>query len=78
MTRASKTRDSPEKSTKPSALRMAKQKYEYSELAKVSLTACDSHNVYGIIIDAAFPHKISEEKYVCSVKIIDPSLHSKT
>lgn len=42
------------------------------------MTASDSHNVYGIIIDAAFPHKVSEDKYVCSLKIVDPSLHCKT
>ena len=51
------------------------QKYEYTELAKVSLTASDSHNVYGIIIDSTFPHKVSADKYVCSLKIIDPTLH---
>jgi hypothetical protein len=53
------------------------QKYEYTELAKVSLTASTDHNVYGIIIDATFPHKVSADKYVCSLKIVDPSLHSK-
>jgi hypothetical protein len=53
------------------------QKYEYTELAKVSLTASDAHNVYGIIIDATFPHKVSADKYVCSLKIVDPTLHSK-
>jgi hypothetical protein len=53
------------------------QKYTYEELAKVSLTASDLHNVYGVIIDATFPHKVSAEKYVVSLKIVDPSLHSK-
>lgn len=43
----------------------------------MSLTASDAHNVYGIIIDATFPHKVSADKYVCSLKIIDPTLHSK-
>lgn len=58
-------------------LRSLRQKYEYTELGKVSLTASDAHNVYGIVIDAAFPHKCSDEKYVCSLKIVDPSLHSR-
>ena len=53
------------------------QKYEYTELAKVPLSSSDSHNVYGIIIDATFPHKVSADKYVCSLKIVDPTLHSK-
>ena len=53
------------------------QKYEYTELAKVSLTSSEPVNVYGIIIDATFPHKISTDKYITSIKIVDPSLHSK-
>lgn len=60
-----------------SAPKVKGQKYEYTELAKVSLTASDTHNVYGIIIDATFPHKVSADKYVCSLKIVDPTLHSK-
>lgn len=44
----------------------------------MSLTALDSHNIYGVVIDASFPHKVSEDRYVCSLKIIDPSLNSKS
>lgn len=54
------------------------QKYEYTELQKVSLTSSDKHNVYGVVIDATFPHKVSKDHYVCSLKIIDPTLHSKS
>ena len=53
------------------------QRYEYTELAKVSLTSSDKHNVYGVVIDATFPHKVNQDKYVTSLKIIDPSLHAK-
>ena len=63
--------------TPTKAAKVKGQKYEYTELAKVSLAASDSHNVYGIIIDATFPHKVSQDKYVCSLKIIDPTLHYK-
>ena len=52
------------------------QKYEYTELNKVSLTSTDTHNVYGVIIDASFPNKINSQNYVCSLKIVDPSVHS--
>ena len=52
------------------------QKYEYTDLNKVSLTSTDTHNVYGVIIDASFPNKVNSEKYVCSLKIVDPSVHS--
>jgi hypothetical protein len=74
--RAGKKSSTPTKS----APKSKDQKYEYTELAKVSLTASTDHNVYGIIIDATFPHKVSSDKgdkYVCSLKIVDPSLHSK-
>jgi len=53
------------------------QKYEYTELAKVSLTVSDKVNVYGVIIDATFPYKVSDSLYIVSLKIVDPSLHSK-
>jgi len=71
--RAAKKSSTPIKS----AVKAKGQKYEYTELAKVSLTASEDHNVYGIIIDATFPYKVSADRYVCSLKIVDPSLHSK-
>ncbi len=33
---------------------------------------------YAAIIDASFPHKASKDKFVCSLKIVDPSLHIKS
>ena len=65
------------KSATPTKVAKTTQKYEYTELAKVSLTSTDLHNVYGVIIDATFPHKVNSEKYICSLKIVDPSLHQK-
>jgi len=66
------------KSATPTKVASSKsQKYEYTELAKVSLTSTDLHNVYGVIVDATFPHKVNQEKYVSSLKIIDPSLYQK-
>lgn len=53
------------------------QKYEYTELAKVSLTSQDTVNIYGVIVDASFPHKVSSSRYVVSLKIVDPTLHYK-
>jgi len=73
--RAAKKSSTPTKSAP--AAKSKGQKYEYTELSKVSLTSADFHNVYGIIIDATFPHKVSADKYVCSLKIVDPSFHSK-
>jgi hypothetical protein len=47
------------KSATPTKVAKTTQKYEYTELAKVSLTSTDPHNVYGVIIDATFPHKVN-------------------
>ena len=59
------------------AVKAKGQRYEYTELAKVSLTASDPVHVYGVIIDATFPYKVTNDKYITSLKIVDPSLHSK-
>jgi hypothetical protein len=65
------------KKAAPAKVAAKGQKYEYTELKEVSLTSNDNHNVYGVVIDATFPYKINQERYVCSLKIIDPSLHYK-
>jgi len=71
----------PAKATKKTATTKAvagkTQRYEYTELAKVSLASSDAHNVYGVVVDASFPYKQSTDLYICSLKIVDPSLHSK-
>ena len=53
------------------------QMYEYTELARVPLTASDPVHVYGVVIDASFPYKVTENRYITTLKIVDPSLHSK-
>jgi len=62
-----------------SAAKKAKggSKYEYADLAKASLSTTDAQNVYGVIIDASFPYKQNDKLYVCSLKIVDPSLSGK-
>ena len=52
------------------------QRYDYTELAKASLTSSDPQHVYGVIVDATFPYKVNQERYVCSLKIVDPSLNA--
>jgi len=59
------------------AVKAKGQTYEYTELAKVSLTGTDAVNVYGVIIDATFPYKVTNDLYITTLKIVDPSLHSK-
>lgn len=67
------------KSTTPSksAPKTKGQRYEYTELGKVSVTSSDTHHVYGVIVDATFPYKTNNEKFICSLKIVDPSLNGK-
>jgi hypothetical protein len=60
----------------PVAKNRKTQMFEYSELNKISLTSTSSFNLYGVIIDATFPHKVGGG-YICSLKIIDPSLHQE-
>ena len=50
------------------------QRYDYTELAKASLTSSDPQHVYGVIVDATFPYKVNSELYICSLKIADSSL----
>lgn len=61
---------------RPVASKQAQTKYEYVELSKASLAASDPCNFYGVIIDASFPYK-REKFFVCSLKVIDPTLNPK-
>lgn len=67
------------KSTTPSksAPKTKGQRYDYEELGKVSVTSSDTHHVYGVIVDATFPYKTNNDKFICSLKIVDPSLNGK-
>jgi Telomeric single stranded DNA binding POT1/CDC13 len=47
-------------------------------LNKASLTSNEYSNFYGVVIDATFPYKTNQERYICSLKIVDPSLYLKT
>ena len=54
------------------------QRYDYTELAKASLTSNDYNHVYGVIVDATFPYKVNQSLYVCSLKIADSSLNASS
>ena len=56
----------------------ASSKYDYTELSKASLTNDTPCNFYGVIVDATFPYQVNAEKmFVCSLKVVDPSLNNK-
>ncbi len=46
-------------------------------MAKASFTSEEKYNFYAMIIDATFPYKTNKEFYICSMKIVDPTLHAK-
>nr|AAC27615.1 alpha telomere binding protein [Oxytricha trifallax] len=52
-------------------------KYEYVELTKAQLTSVTAQHFYAVVIDATFPYKTNQERYICSLKIVDPSLYLK-
>lgn len=47
-------------------------------MAKAPLTSPDPQHLYAVIIDASFPYKTNKDKYICSLKVVDPSLHVKS
>jgi hypothetical protein len=51
-------------------------RYDYTELGKCSLSSAEEQHVYGVIIDSSFPYKTNSSKYVCSLKIVDPTLNT--
>ena len=66
--------------TKPAAKPVAKkstgQRYSYSQLAQVALAQGGSEaHVYGVIVDATFPYKVNKGRFICSLKVVDPSLN---
>ena len=64
----------PSKSKSPAK---AASKYEYVELSKASLASADPCHFYGVIVDATFPYKVKPDRFICSLKVIDPNLNSK-
>lgn len=58
------------------AIEIAKKRdYVYTELAKIKISS-EQINVYGVVLDATFPHKSHKsgsDKYICTLKIADNS-----
>jgi len=47
-------------------------------LNKASLTSNEAQHFYAVVIDATFPYKTNQDRYICSLKIVDPSLYLKS
>jgi len=63
--------------TKPKSPGKSQSKYEYVELSKASLASSEPCHFYGVIVDATFPYKVHADRFICSLKVIDPTLNSK-
>jgi hypothetical protein len=63
--------------TKPKSPGKGQSKYEYVELSKASLASSEPCHFYGVIVDATFPYKVHADRFICSLKVIDPTLNSK-
>jgi hypothetical protein len=53
-----------------------KQRNDYVELSKASHVDGSPVSFYATVLDATFPYKTNNNKYVCSMKITDPSIAS--
>lgn len=66
-----------QKKTTPKKSAAKAPKYDYKELGECPLTKSDPMHFYGVIIDATFPYKFSSERFICTLKVIDPSINPK-
>ena len=41
------------------------------------MTSANPQHFYATIIDASIPYKTNQDKYICSLKVVDASLHVK-
>jgi hypothetical protein len=50
----------------------------YTALRDSNVDAMQDHyNFFGVIIDAGFPYRTPQGKYICTVKVVDHTLHHK-
>lgn len=69
-------KSTPSKSKSPA--KSSSTRYTYLDLAKTSVLSQDpDHHFYGVIVDATFPYKVSSDKFICSIKVVDPTLNSR-
>lgn len=47
-------------------------------MAKAPSTSAEPQYFYATVIDATFPYKTNQDRYICSMKIVDPSLYIKS
>jgi len=68
----SSAKKTPTKPRSPSRKEGA-SKYSYHELNRAPLASADPVHFYGVITDATFPYKVHADRFICSLKVIDPT-----
>lgn len=61
----------------PTKTPQKKASKEYVQLDKASLASADTFSFFAVVTDATFPYRVSADRYICSLKVIDPSLNKK-
>lgn len=46
-------------------------------MSKASTLQSEPCHFYGVIVDATFPYKVNSDRFICSLKVVDPTLHQK-
>ena len=49
------------------------KRYDYREIGSIEEETEEAINFYGVVIDACFPYKVDEKKYMCYLKVVDES-----
>lgn len=62
---------------KSSASKRPFSKYSYDSLGKIDEDTEEYVSFYGVIIDACFPYKLEDGKYMTHLKVVDPTLNIK-
>lgn len=68
----SSAKKTPTKPISPSR-KEGSQKYTYHELNRAPLASSDPVHFYGVITDATFPYKVHADRFICSLRVIDPT-----
>ena len=64
--------------SKKSPAKGGSSKYTYHELAKAPVLSSEPVHFYGIITDATFPYKVNSDRFICSIKVVDPTMNVKS
>lgn len=73
----SSAKKTPTKPRSPSRKEGA-SRYSYHELAKAPLASNEPVHFYGVVTDATFPYKVHADRFICSLKVTDPTMKNQS